>query len=92
MTDVRAGVDAVDTQLIDLLARRFAYMRAAARIKPDRAMVRDEARKSAVIVAACKQAEERQLPGDAIASLWTALVECSNSYELDEWDQRHPAN
>ena len=25
MTDVRAGVDAVDTQLIELLATRFAY-------------------------------------------------------------------
>lgn len=90
MNDVRKGVDAVDTQLIDLLATRFAYLRAAARIKPDRAMVRDEARKAAVVAAARKQAEERQLPGEAIASLW--LVEFSISYEQDEWDRRHSAN
>ena len=87
MIDVRAGVDAVDTQLMDLLATRFAYMRAAARIKCDRSMVRDEARKTAVIAAARKQAEERQLPGEAIASLWAGLVEFSISYELEEWDR-----
>lgn len=89
MIDVRDGVDAVDTKLIDLLATRFAYMRAAARIKSDREMVRDEARKAAVIAAAFKQAEAHRLPGEAIASLWVALVEFSISYELEEWDQRH---
>ena len=31
MVDVRAGVDAVDAQLVDLLAQRFGYMDAAAR-------------------------------------------------------------
>lgn len=92
MIDVRAGVDAVDTQLIDLLATRFAYMRAAARIKSDRAMVRDESRKTAVIAAAREQAESHQLPGEVIASLWNALVEVSISYELEEWDRRHPTN
>jgi len=89
MFDVRQGVDAVDTELIALLATRFAYMRAAARIKPERNMVRDEARKAAVIAAAREQAEYYQLPGEAIASLWEALVESSISFELEEWDRRH---
>src|SRR5438128_931327 len=42
MQEVRAGVDAVDAALIALIARRFGYMRAAARIKPVRGHVRDE--------------------------------------------------
>src|SRR3546814_21028493 len=49
MKDVRIGVATVDRELVALLARRFAYMRAAARIKPNRAMVRDETRKTEVI-------------------------------------------
>ena len=49
MAQVRAGVDQVDRELVALLARRFAYMDAAARIKPARAAVRDEARKAEVI-------------------------------------------
>eukprot|EP01037_Dinobryon_pediforme_P032470 gene32470-37425_t len=42
MIEVRAGVDQVDRELVALLARRFAYMDAAARIKPARTAVRDE--------------------------------------------------
>ena len=42
MSQVRAGVDDVDRQLVALLARRFGYMDAAARIKPTREAVRDE--------------------------------------------------
>jgi isochorismate pyruvate lyase len=48
MAEVRAGVDDIDRKLVALLARRFGYMDAAARIKPDRSVVRDEARKAEV--------------------------------------------
>ena len=47
MTQVRAGVDRLDREIVALLAERFRYMEAAARIKPDRNEVRDEARKAA---------------------------------------------
>lgn len=89
MADVRAGVDAVDRALVELLDRRFGYMRAAARIKPDRASVRDEARKAAVIAAAQSDAARRGLPADAIGDLWDRLVEASIAYEHVEWDRRH---
>lgn len=87
MADVRAGVDATDRQLMALLERRFGYMRAAARIKQDRDAVRDEPRKAAVIAAAVDDAEERGLPGQAIAELWDNLVEASIAYEFAEWDR-----
>ncbi len=57
MTEVRAGVDQVDRELVALLARRFAYMDAAARIKPARGAVRDEGRKAQVIANARAAAE-----------------------------------
>ena len=87
MAEVRAGVDATDRELIELLARRFGYMRAAARIKPQRDAVRDEPRKKAVIDAACADAEARQLPRDGIGQMWETLVESSIAYELAEWDR-----
>lgn len=86
MTQVRAGVDAVDRELVALLARRFAYMDAAARIKPTREAVRDEGRKARVIANARAAAREAGLPEDAIASLWELLVEASIAYELDRFD------
>lgn len=85
MTDVRAGVDALDAELVALLARRFAYMRAAARIKPDAALVRDEARKAAVIAGALRAAETHALPTGTIEAMWEALVEGSIAYEAEEW-------
>ena len=87
MADVRNGVDATDRELIALLARRYGYMRAAARIKTSRDAVRDEGRKAQVIENAREDAESRQLPGEDIAGIWDALVESSIAYELAEWDR-----
>ncbi|MXO85203.1 chorismate mutase [Altererythrobacter aurantiacus] len=87
MEEVRRGVDATDQALMDLLATRFGYMRAAARIKPDRGHVRDEARKRAVIEAVSRRAEQDGLPKAAIAELWDGLVEASIAYEFEHWDE-----
>jgi len=87
MTEVRAGVDATDRELVALLERRFGYMRAAARIKPTREAVRDEERKASVIAAAKSEAEARGLPGALIAELWEQLVEGSIAYEFVDWDE-----
>ncbi len=87
MAEVRVGVDETDRRLIALLETRFAYMRAAARIKQDRGAVRDEARKAAVIEAARRAADAAELPGDAIEEIWDRLVEASIAYEMEEWDR-----
>ncbi len=87
MVDVREGVDATDRELVALLERRFGYMRAAARIKPNREAVRDEERKARVIAAAVSEAEARGIPGEVAGDLWETLVEGSIAYEFDVWDK-----
>jgi len=88
MAQVRAGVDALDRALVALLAERQRYMDAAARIKPDRAAVRDEARKAQVIANACAHARAAGLPEEPIAALWDRLVEASIAYEFEAFDRR----
>jgi isochorismate pyruvate lyase len=88
MAEVRAGVDQVDRELVALLRRRFDYMDAAARIKPERGHVRDEVRKAQVIANAKAHAEAAGMPGDAIARLWEQLVEASIAYEFVAFDRR----
>ncbi|WP_370655239.1 chorismate mutase [Sphingomonas aurea] len=88
MAEVRAGVDETDRELVALLARRFGYMDAAARIKPAREAVRDEPRKAQVIANARAAAAAAGLPADAIADLWERLVEASIAYELAAFDRR----
>jgi len=92
MRDVRRGVDATDRELMDLLERRFGYMRAAARIKPDRSAVRDEARKAEVVGNARSDAVRRNLPVDPLMQIWEDLVETSIAYELVEWDRLRKGN
>jgi isochorismate pyruvate lyase len=88
MVEVREGVDAIDRALVGLLAQRFGFMDAAARIKPTRDAVRDEGRKAQVIANASAAAHAAGLPDGLADSLWETLVEASIAYELSVWDQR----
>ncbi len=88
MAEVRNGVDALDAELVTLLAERFDYMDAAARIKPMRNAVRDEARKAQVIANAEAAAGMAGLPAGLATQLWETLVEASIAHELAEWDRR----
>ncbi len=87
MTEVRAGVDDVDRRIVALLERRFAYMAAAARIKPDRAAVRDEWRKADVLAKVDAAAAEAKLDRALLARLYDDLVESSIAYELELFDR-----
>lgn len=87
MRDVRAGVDQVDRELVAILARRFGYMDAAARIKPDRESVRDEARKAEVLDNVAREAETAGLEPARLRAVWNELVEQSIAYEVVRWDR-----
>ena len=86
MAEVRAGIDALDLQIVDMLAIRFRFMTAAARIKADRGAVRDEGRKAQVIANAVAAAERAGAPPAVVGDLWETLVEGSIAYEFDRWD------
>ena len=86
MIEVRAGVDQIDRELVALLARRFGYMDAAARIKTDRNSVRDEARKAEVLDNVARAAEAAGLEPARLRAVWNELVEQSIAYEAIKWD------
>ncbi|MEE2526226.1 chorismate mutase [Hyphobacterium sp. HN65] len=87
MSEVRTGVDAIDRELVRLLATRSAYMEAAARIKPDRGAVRDEWRKQDVLSKVRAAAKENGVPLSIVDTTWEALVEASIAYEFTVWDK-----
>ncbi len=86
MIEVREGVDQVDRELVALLARRFGYMNAAARIKTERGAVRDEVRKAQVLDNVARAAAAAGLDGKRIRAVWNELVEQSIAHEFDRWD------
>ena len=87
MTEVRAGVDDVDRQLVALLKRRFDYMDAAARIKPDRAAVRDEWRKADVLAKVDASAADLGVDRQLMARIYEDLIETSIAHEFEEYDR-----
>jgi len=88
MTEVRAGVDDVDRQLVALIKRRFGYMDAAARIKPDRQSVRDEWRKADVLAKVDASAGQLGVDRGLMARLYEDLIETSIAHELEMFDRR----
>lgn len=87
MTEVRAGVDDVDRQIVALIARRFGYMDAAARIKPNREAVRDEWRKADVKAKVDAAAEAAGIDRALMSRLYEDLIETSIAHELDRFDR-----
>lgn len=86
MTEVRDGIDRIDAQVVALIAERFRYMDAAARIKQDRNVVRDEARKQQVLDNVGRHAKAAGLPDGLLPNLYEMLIEASIAYELDRFD------
>lgn len=86
MTDVRQGVDEIDRMLVALIARRQGYMDAAARIKTDRNVVRDEARIQDVLNKVRAEAEKHGLSWDIAEPVWRQMMERCIAYEFEVWD------
>ena len=87
MAEVRAGVDDVDRRIVTLLQRRFGYMNAAARIKPDRSAVRDEWRKADVLAKVDGSAADLGVDRQLMARLYEDLIETSIAHELVVFDE-----
>ena len=86
MAEVRAGVDALDRELVAMLVRRQGYMDAAARIKPTRDAVRDEPRIEAVVANVLAEAERLGLSAEIAEPVWREMIERCIGYEMRKWD------
>ena len=87
MDQVRDGVDALDRALVALLAERQRYMDAAARIKGERAAVRDAARVEDVVAKVKAAAREAGLSEAIAEPVWRTLVDRCIAYEFEGWDR-----
>jgi isochorismate pyruvate lyase len=87
MAEVRQGVDALDRQLVALLAERQGYMDAAARIKQSRGAVRDEARIEDVVAKVKAAARDAGLSEAIAEPVWRTLIDRCIAYEFGVWDR-----
>lgn len=87
MAEVRQGVDALDRALVQLLAERQRYMDAAARIKPDRSVVHDDARIEDVVAKVLAAAGPAGLSPAIAEPVWRTLIDRCIAHEFSVWDR-----
>ena len=87
MAEVRHGVDALDRALVALLAERQRYMNAAARIKPSRDVVHDDARIEDVVTKVLAAAGTAGLSPDIAEPVWRTLIDRCIAHEFTVWDR-----
>ncbi len=86
MSDVRYEIDRLDCLLVEIIAERTTYIKAASRIKPDRDMVVDHPRIEDVVSKVLAHASKYGLPKEIAEPVWRLLIDRSIAYELEVYD------
>lgn len=87
MGEVRVEIDALDREIVALIADRLHYIDEAARLKPRRDQVRDEARIADVLMKVENEAARLGIDPKVVASAYRALVEASIVHEFEKFDK-----
>ncbi|MCU0569459.1 MAG: isochorismate lyase [Oculatellaceae cyanobacterium Prado106] len=87
IADIRAEIDRLDRQVIALLGQRLSYVKAAAQFKTSETSVKAPERFQTMLQQRRTWAEEEGLNGDAIANLYSDLVNHFITEELNHWQQ-----
>jgi isochorismate pyruvate lyase len=89
MAEVRAEIDALDRQIVALLADRLHFIGEAARIKASRDAVRDEPRIEDVVAKVRASAAAAGMNPDFIEPIYRDLIERSIAHEFAAFDRLH---
>jgi isochorismate pyruvate lyase len=90
LDEIRAGMDAIDRQIIALIVERVAYVRAAAKFKTSATAVAAPERVQAVLNTRRDWAEAAGLDGVVVEGLYRDLVSYCISEEKKHWDKINP--
>lgn len=78
---IREAIDDLDSQLVDLFAKRDSYVRRMAEIKTHPSQARIEERVKAVLDKVLERLEERELAPDLYMQFWEDLIEVNIAWE-----------
>lgn len=83
--EIRAGIDAVDEEIVRLIAARARLVDRAAKLKKNEAGVRDPGRVEQVIKGIRQHAERAGLLPDIAERIYRTIIGCFVEKELDEF-------
>ncbi len=85
LDEIRSGMDAIDREIVALIAERVAYVRAAAKFKTSSANVAAPERVAAVLKTRRDWAEAAGLDGAVVEGLYRDLVAYCVGQEHLQW-------
>ena len=88
LQELRDAIDALDVELVTLLAVRQAYIERAAALKQDRNTVRDEARIEDVVMKVLAAAKQAGLSPAIAEAVWRVLIERSIQLEFQKFNAK----
>jgi len=88
MQEIRTEIDAIDQEVVQLLGKRFAYVKAAAKFKTSEQDVQAPERFRAMLQQRRQWAEAAGLSPDAIEKMYSDLVEHFIAEEMKHWQSR----
>ena len=91
LAEVREHIDALDAELLRLMAERQKYVTEAGRFKKDPASVSAPARVEAIIVKVRAGAEAAGLAPDVAEKTFRAMIAGFEDYERAIWVAKNPA-
>ena len=87
LEEIRDGMDALDREMIAILVRRVAYVKAAAKFKTSAAAVAAPDRVQKVLDTRRQWAEEAGLDGEVVRALYRDIVTYCVGEEKKHWDR-----
>lgn len=88
MHDIRAEIDAIDHQIINAFAKRFAYVKVASKFKTSETSVKAPERLKSMLQQRRIWAEEQGLNPDVVEKLYQDLVNYFIQEELKHWQAK----
>lgn len=88
MEELRMAIDALDRELVALLALRQSYVERAADLKAERQAVRDSARIEEVVRKVVAEGARKGLSPAIAEHVWRALIEASIAHEYRAFDAK----
>lgn len=85
MADIRAEIDFLDAEIINLIGQRYQYVQAAAKFKTSETAVRAPERFKAMLLQRREWAVEQGLNPDVIEKLYSDLVNYFIQEEMNKW-------
>ena len=89
LNDVRTGIDKIDKTIVDLLGKRYEYVKIAAQFKPSKSTVNAPDRVKSMMEQRCIWAEEVGLDASIIEKIYTELVNYFIEKEVQEWEENN---